>query len=111
MQDTECATAAVQVHHSASSDSLVLAGVIDLEAARQLAAQAKGLAGGVRNVAIDWRQAEYVSAGALQVLLALGITFAGSGRRLQVGADNPAVRGFLELAGLSGHFATAEEHR
>jgi anti-anti-sigma factor len=97
----------VGLHPSASRDVIVLAGMINLDAARQLCdAALRTLAGG-REIAVDWSGAMHVSAGALQVLLALGTALHARGLVLSVTGDNPGVRRTLELAGLSRLFPVA----
>lgn len=98
----------IQLHASESHHLLMLSGPVGLEAARDLQAEGKRLAVEPKDVAIDWRQAEHVGASALQVLLALALALSGKGHKLYVADDNPAVRGFLELAGLSAHFPVQE---
>ena len=61
-------------------------------------------AGGQKNLAINWEQAEHVDACALQVLLAYAKTLKHSECSLHVEKDNPHVRQYLELAGLTDHF-------
>jgi len=87
---------------------LVLEGQIGLDAGAHLRAEAEGLLGGSGGVAIDWRSAAHVGAGAVQILLALQTALAGRGRALRVAGENPEVRRFLEFAGLSGHFPILE---
>jgi len=55
-------------------------------------------------VAIDWGEAEHVDACVLQVLLALGKLLAERGSSLIVDRDNPKVRQYLKLSGLSEYF-------
>ena len=99
----------VELRPSASCDLLMLAGAISLDAARQLSdAALQALAGG-REVAVDWSEARHVSAGALQVLLALRTALDARGLALPVAGDNPGVRRTLELAGLSPLFPVREE--
>jgi len=57
-----------------------------------------------QNVAVDWEQAEHVDACMLQVLLALRNCLVQQGLSLSVTMDNPAVREYLRLAGLSEFF-------
>jgi anti-anti-sigma factor len=87
---------------------LVLAGEMNLDAARQLRDAALGVVAGGREVGVDWRAVEHVSTGALQVLLALRSALDTCGHRLHVAGDNPGVRRTLETAGLSGLFPTGE---
>lgn len=97
----------VEVRPSASCDLLILAGAISLDAARQLSDAALQVLGGGREVAVDWSQAGHVSAGALQVLLALRAALDARGLVLSVAGDNPGIRHTLELAGLSPLFPAA----
>jgi anti-anti-sigma factor len=94
----------VEVRPSESCDVLVLAGELNLDAVRQLTEAALGLVAGGKEVGIDWREAGHVSAGAMQVLLALRAALDARGRALRVTGDNPGVRRTLELAGLSQLF-------
>jgi anti-anti-sigma factor len=55
-------------------------------------------------VAIDWGEAEHVDACVLQILLAFGKLLAERGSSLIVERDNPKVRQYLELSGLSEYF-------
>jgi len=83
---------------------LVLEGQIDLEAAADLRVEAERLLAGSDAVAVDWRAAAHVCPGAVQVLLSLEAELSARSRALRVVRDNPDVRRFLELAGLSGRF-------
>lgn len=84
---------------------LRLRGVLGPDAAAALHREAAQIAAGRGDVGVDWSAAEHVSAASLQVLLALQKSLSGKGRKLEVVADHPAVRRFLETAGLSGRFA------
>jgi anti-anti-sigma factor len=55
-------------------------------------------------VAVDWGDAEHVDACVLQVLLALGKFLTERGSSLIVDRDNPKVRQYLKLSGLSEYF-------
>jgi len=55
-------------------------------------------------IAIDWDAAEHVDACVLQVLLALRQLLAERGLSFIVNKDNPKVRGFLKLSGMSEYF-------
>ena len=101
---TESAAFRIEVRAGDTHNLLVLAGLIGLDAAPQLRDEAERLAARSEDVAIDWRDVEHVGAAAMQVLLALGTALSGSGRKLYVVADNAGLRGYLELAGLSGSF-------
>ena len=59
---------------------------------------------GTKDLAVDWEQAEHVDASALQVLLACAKTLKQRTGALRVEKDNPHVRQYLELAGLSDYF-------
>lgn len=97
----------VELRPSARRDVLILEGAINLDAARQLHdAALQALAGG-REVAIDWSQARHVSAGAVQVLLALGVALHARGSVLPVTGENVNVRRMLEPGGLSRLFQPA----
>ncbi len=98
----------VEVGQLESRDLLLLAGQINLDAAARLRDEALRVVASARAVGVDWRQAEYVSASAVQVLLALGAALAARGLPLEVAGDNPGVRRSLELAGLSGRFPVRE---
>jgi len=98
----------VEIQQRESCNLLVLAGQIGWEAAAPLRAEAQLLAAGGREVAIDWREAESVTAGALQVLLALGLALSQRGQRLRVIEDNPNIRRLLEVAGLAAHLPLME---
>ena len=88
---------------------LVLSGHIDLDAAAHLRAEAERLAAGCEAMTVDWHAATHVSAGAVQVLVALQAALSARGRTLHVARDNQDVRRFLELAGLSGRFPVLEQ--
>lgn len=91
----------VEVHRSESCDCLVLAGEMNLDAASQLRDAALGVVAEGREVAVDWRDVGHVSAGALQVLLALRSALAARGSALHIAGDNPNLRRTLEVAGLA----------
>jgi anti-anti-sigma factor len=91
-----------------SRDALVLAGQINMDAAARLREEALFAVARGRPVDIDWREAQYLSASAIQVLLALGQALQAGGRTLAVAADNPAIRGTLEMAGLVRQFPLRE---
>ena len=95
---------AISLQPGKSFDLLVLTGQIDMSAAPYLHQEAIQVAAGLRPVQIDWSRAEQVCPSAVQVLLALAAVLSGHGQTLEVRADNPRVRAFLEIAGLSGHF-------
>ena len=98
----------VELRPSESCDLLVLAGEMNLDAAVQLRDSAlKAVAGG-REVGVDWSKAGHVSAGAIQVLLALRAALDAQGRGLHTAGDSPGVRRTLELAGLSRLFPARE---
>jgi len=84
-------------------DTLVLAGPIGQDAVPRLHAEALRLAGYPKDTAVDWSAAEHLSAGALQVLLAL----ARARKNLRVSRDQPGIRSLLELAGVSEWFPAA----
>jgi anti-anti-sigma regulatory factor len=98
----------VEVRRRETHDLLVLAGQIGLDAAVQLRGEALLLASGERAVDVDWREAETVTAGALQVLLALRIALSERGQGLRVVEDHPNIRRLLEAAGLSAYFPVPE---
>jgi anti-anti-sigma regulatory factor len=87
---------------------LLMEGQMDLDAAATLQAAAERLLAGSEGVAIDWHAAGHVCAGAVQVLLALEVALSSCGRALHVANDNPDVRRYLELAGLSSRFPLVE---
>lgn len=89
---------------------LVLSGRIDLEASGRMLAEAERLLAGAGPVALDWRAVEHLGAGAIQVLLALEAALTARGRTLRVAGDNPDVRRFLDVAGLSAHFQVLERN-
>jgi anti-anti-sigma factor len=60
-------------------------------------------------VAIDWGKAEHVDACVLQVLLALRQLLAKRGLPWMVDRDNPKVREYLKLSGLSEYFPVGEQ--
>jgi anti-anti-sigma factor len=95
---------AIETHPIDSGHLLSLAGPIGMEAAPRLQAEAQRLAARSGGVALDWGGAEYVSAGAVQVLLALAAALQEGGRKLRVAADHPGIRELLERAGISGWF-------
>lgn len=88
--------------------AMVLAGQVDLDAAGRLRTEAERFLAGSGDVTLDWHAAEHVGAGAVQVLLALEAALMAQGRALRVASDNPDVRRFLTLAGLSGRFPVLE---
>lgn len=98
----------VEIQQHESHSLLVLAGQIGADAAPQLRNQALLLTAGAGPVDIDWREAETVTAGSLQVLLALGIALSQRGQPLRVVADHPNLRRLLDVAGLSAHFPVGE---
>lgn len=91
-----------------SRNLLVLAGQVGLDATAKLLDEAEDLAGEARDVDLDWREADVVSASSLQVLLALGVSLSERGRAMRITADNPDIRRLLELAGLSTRFPGTE---
>jgi anti-anti-sigma regulatory factor len=98
----------IEVQEKFSRDLLVLAGAVVNDAAVDLQASTAPLPASSRNLAIDWRDADHVSAAAVGALLALALAVSRSGRKCYVAADNPAVRRSLEVAGLSGPFPAAD---
>ena len=98
----------VELRLPESCDWLVLAGELNLDAAIQLRDVALSAVAGGGEVGVDWRDAGHVSAGALQVLLALRAALDARGQVLQIAGDNPGVRRTLELAGLSRLFPIRE---
>jgi anti-anti-sigma factor len=54
-----------------------------------------------QNVLVDWEQAEHVDTCVLQVLLALQKHLGQRGFSFSVAKDSPAVREYVQLAGLS----------
>jgi len=102
-------TRRVVVEQRGSHTLLVLEGEIGLEAAADLRSEGERLLAGSGGVALDWHAATHVGAGAIQVLLALQAALGARGMALDVARDNPSVRRFLELAGVSGHFPAAEQ--
>jgi len=94
----------VEVRQRESSDVLVLAGSLGPEAVVRLHHEALHLAAGDKPVAFDWSDASYLSAGALQVLLALRAALSQRGLEPHLAGDNPAIRRSLDFAGLSAHF-------
>jgi anti-anti-sigma factor len=94
----------VELRQQESGDLLILAGQINLDAAALVRDEAVRAAANARGAAIDWSGAEYVSASAVQVLLALGAALAAKGQALEVANENAGVRRALEVAGLSGRF-------
>jgi anti-anti-sigma factor len=99
----------VVVEQRGTRTLLVLEGDIGLDAAADLRTEAERLLAGSGGLAIDWHAAAHVGAGAIQVLLALNAALSARGGSLQVARDNPGVRRFLELAGLSDRFPVLEE--
>jgi ABC-type transporter Mla MlaB component len=87
---------------------LVLAGHIGLEAASQLRDEGEHRAVSARDLDVDWRESETVTASSLQVLLAPGVSLSAQGQTLRVTGDNPKVCPLLELAGLSTRLPTPE---
>ncbi len=94
----------VEVRQQETGEVLVLAGSLGPEALVRLHREALHLATGDRPVVFDWCEASYLSAGALQVLLALRARLSQRGLEPHVIGDNPAIRRSLESAGLSAHF-------
>jgi anti-anti-sigma factor len=101
----------IEVREEDTRDLLVLAGQLDASAAVPLRATAQRLAGQEKGVAIEWERAEHVGVSALQVLLALAAALEEKGKAVAVASDNPDVRGFLELAGLSARFPVCAPRR
>ena len=64
-----------------------------------------------RDVALNWAQAEHVHTSVIQVLLAWKQLLAEHGRSLTVACDNPQVRSFLQLSGLSEQFPSSSPDR
>ena len=98
----------VELQAAESRDRLLLAGEINLDAASQVREAALAALAAGRAVEVDWRDAGYVSAGALQVLLALRTALEARRQVLHLAGDNAGVRRTLELAGLSRLFPTQE---
>jgi anti-anti-sigma factor len=98
----------IKIQPAESSDSLVLEGDISLDAANRLREAVVDAAARDREIEIDWRRVGHMSAGALQLLLALRTALETRGRVLRVVGDNPGVRSTLELAGLSRFFPLPE---
>lgn len=94
----------ISIAKNGSHCLLRLGGALGPDAAAALHREASRIAAQDGDVEIDWSAAGHVSAAALQVLLALGTVLSNQGRKLEVAADNPAVRRFLEAAGLSSRF-------
>jgi len=99
----------IAVEQRDSHALMTLEGPVDLEAAASLRVEVERLLGGSAAVRIDWHAAGHFCAGAIQVLLALGAALTARGGSLSVAGDNPDIRRFLELAGLSGHFPVREQ--
>lgn len=99
----------IELHDSEAFDVLWLAGNLDVSAVLRLHTEAKRIAAGTNDVVIDWSHAEYISASAIQVLLCLSAVLKRVGRSLTVSSDNPTVRRFLELAGVSDPFPFLEQ--
>jgi anti-anti-sigma regulatory factor len=57
-----------------------------------------------KNVLVDWERAERVDPCVLQVLLAFQKLLGNRGLSLRIARDNPAVREYLQQAGLSEDF-------
>jgi anti-anti-sigma factor len=55
-----------------------------------------------QNVVVDWEKAEHVDTCVLQVLLSLKRHLGQRGFSLSAVKDNPVIREYLQLAGLSG---------
>ena len=98
----------VELRPSESCAWLVLAGELNLDAAIQLRDVAMSAVAGGGEVGVDWRDTGHVSAGAIQVLLALRAALDAQGRGLHTAGDSPGVRRTLELAGLSRLFPARE---
>jgi anti-anti-sigma factor len=80
-----------------------LRGDVRVEAAAQLLLEA-AQADPQKDAVVDWEQAEHVDTCVFQVLLSFQQRLAESGRSLKVEKDNPHVREYLRLAGLSDLF-------
>ncbi|HUA58739.1 MAG TPA: hypothetical protein VML19_08305 [Verrucomicrobiae bacterium] len=91
-----------------SRNLLVLAGEIGLDAIGVLYEEAPRLSVAAGGVDIDWREAQVVSGGCLQVLLALGTALSQRALTLRAAADNPKIRQSLELAGWSTRFPSGK---
>ena len=102
-------TQSIRIESSGSGPVLVLKGEIGFEAAAGLRLVAERLLANGGAVGVDWADAGHVCAGAIQVLLALRIGLAARGQACQVVRDNPGVRRFLRISGLSEHFPLGEQ--
>jgi anti-anti-sigma factor len=108
MEENDNPTYHVALERRDSHALLVLEGQIGLEAAADLRSEGERVLAGSEAVAIDWHESTHVGAGAVQVLLSLAAALSARGRALCVAGDNPDVRRYLELAGLSQHFPVSE---
>lgn len=81
---------------------LTLRGSLDLGSALELHRLAVEAAGAGSDVDLDWRGAGHLSAGVIQVLLALESALAGRGRSLRIGPPGPQIKQDLDRSGLSG---------
>ena len=93
----------VSLHRGEDTTVLTLRGNSRADAARLLLEQLRQTEI-MQPVVVDWEQAEHVDTCVLQVLLALQKQLALGGLSLGIARDNPAVREYLQLAGLSGNF-------
>jgi anti-anti-sigma regulatory factor len=78
--------------------------VVDVQAAGELQREmlAFGITGG--DVTLDWSKAERVDLSVIQLLLAFRAAPLSAGRAFWVSGDNPNIREYLRIAGLSCHF-------
>lgn len=104
----ELALFQLELRQTDSCDLLVLSGALGADAVQPLHGVALQALSGGRQVEVDWSAATVLSACALQVLLALRSGLNARAQQLPVSGDNPAMRHWLELAGLSDLFPCRE---
>ncbi len=95
---------AIAVESDKDTRRLVLAGSLGLNQAAELHQTALDLATGASDVEIDWRQATYIGAAPLQVLLALQEELAARGRTMTAFPPNAELGRGLEVAGVISRF-------
>jgi anti-anti-sigma factor len=88
---------------------LRLTGKLGMEAGAAMRSAALQAAARGCPVDIDWQAAEYVGAGVIQSLVALGAAVSKSSAVLTVCRDRREIRDLLEVVGLARHFPVSTE--
>lgn len=99
----------VGLTHHKGTTKVALSGVIGLSAVETLHEYMVRLADGQQDfVVVDCSQVEHLPAAALQVLLAAQATLGNGKRQLRIESESPAIRDYLQLAGLAERFPAQE---